>query len=109
VRRQELGDTVVDPARLAATVEAALAGAQAQVQRRAALRTQLFTVSPGATARAAAALLEMAGGAYHQSQLQSYVRHEMRALMEARAQLASPRRKHASLAGWWASRPGSSV
>lgn len=83
-KRRDIGPIVERPDRLRATVEQALSDSGALVDRVAGLRSHLFTDEPGATGRAAAALLALARGGYAQDQLQSYVRKEMIELYRAR-------------------------
>ncbi|MCW7538933.1 CDP-glycerol glycerophosphotransferase family protein [Aquabacterium sp. A7-Y] len=84
-RRDEIGMRVSDPSGLRAAVAQATGGAAAIVRQAQDLRAQLFTAEPGATQRAANALLALASGQPAPGQMHSYMRKCMVELHQLRA------------------------
>ncbi|AYC99723.1 CDP-glycerol glycerophosphotransferase family protein [Neorhizobium sp. NCHU2750] len=86
-RRGELGLQVDHPGDLKAVVDRAASDPNAVMALSEALRNELFTDRPDATEEAAKAILDLANGKYQPSQMQTYLRKEIRAFRETSRQL----------------------
>lgn len=82
--RERIGAIVENPALLGQVVDDVAAGKQGQCPCNDDLRTELFVDGPGATERAAEELVRLSRGEYEQTQLQSYIRREVRKSLAAK-------------------------
>lgn len=92
-RREEIGLQVARPYLLRPTVAQALQAPGVLLERSAALRNELFVDKPGATERAASAIVALAQGEFVRGQMQSYVRKEMIAFYQTKTKLTAASRK----------------
>ena len=93
MRRDEIGLQVDRPHSLRDAVLQAAQASDIMISKSASLRAELFTDQPGATERAASALLTLAEGNYVPDQMHSYVRKQVIELAKVKTMLAAANKK----------------